>query len=248
MNAHKKSIRLSIPEVKKSYTRKKNPSRGNVDRAALSELLTYSDTLPHFNQHDPIILNLTRKYAAGQYDPLLAPKLWKYWFDSVAQAYVKEYGGIWHEMFSVPTREAAAKMYADQIYPRIMAGEFDSWLGGIHAKRMRALRGGAKKNPRQRAAPFERPLKGAKVKRFRKAFKASRVLAPWGFVIVARKGKGTRLYYDAAAVPKKMTDVSTMATFYRTSAEAQKVGMKLLSSFPSLRKYRVTVEPYRPKK
>jgi hypothetical protein len=56
----------------------------------------------------PIIKNLQKKIAKGTYDPKKALILWKHLADSGAISYAKEFGGVYHEMFSVADRKAAA--------------------------------------------------------------------------------------------------------------------------------------------
>lgn len=62
---------------------------------------------------EPILKNLKRKIKSGKYDPALALKLWKYAADDAAQRYAKEFGGVWHSMFSVAARKETAKELAE---------------------------------------------------------------------------------------------------------------------------------------
>lgn len=91
------------------------------DKAAAHELALYTtnDRQLFQQQAIPIISNLNRKIAKGIYNETLALKLWGYLAQSGAQKYAKEFGGTWHQLFSVPTRKEAAKEiakhYADHL-------------------------------------------------------------------------------------------------------------------------------------
>jgi len=64
-------------------------------------------------QTTPIIVYLKKKIKKGTYDPQKALILWKHLADSGAKSYVKEFGGVWHEMFSVADRKETAKELAE---------------------------------------------------------------------------------------------------------------------------------------
>ncbi|MGE0294711.1 MAG: hypothetical protein AB7P97_20360 [Hyphomonadaceae bacterium] len=139
-----KSIRTNPRRVKTS----------GEDRGAAQELELYAENSEQLvrSQRDPIILNLLRKYAAGTVDWLKSRKLWEYWMESAAQAYVKEFGGgQWFNVFTPETRRYAALQLASRYERAIKNGEYDYLIeakGGIHAKRLAALRAGTKSNPR----------------------------------------------------------------------------------------------------
>jgi hypothetical protein len=68
-----------------------------------------------------IVHSLQRKIKAGKYDPALAPKLWKYWYDAGSKEYKKEFGYA----FDVSARKEAAEYEAAFIYDEIMLGNYD---------------------------------------------------------------------------------------------------------------------------
>ena len=68
-----------------------------------------NDQQLHRSSHQPIVKNLSRKHAKGQYDHEKATKLWKYHADRAAKSYEKQHGG----KFSVADRKAAASHFAD---------------------------------------------------------------------------------------------------------------------------------------
>lgn len=128
--------------------RRKNPSRGNVDFPAATELHHYAvnDSDLYRQQITPIILNLARKIKKGVYDEKLALKLWRYAADSAAKHYTFEHGdrspGAYSKyqqkgygIFNVPTREETAKS---------MAAWYEEELNDAVAKL------GGKKNPHKR--------------------------------------------------------------------------------------------------
>jgi hypothetical protein len=88
------------------------------------ELVLHADNDEHLykSSHIPIVKNLQKKMAKGQYDQQKARKLWGYHSDRAAQSYHKEHGSHdskWHEMFDVPTRKEAAhhfeSMHREQV-------------------------------------------------------------------------------------------------------------------------------------
>ena len=82
-----------------------------ADHQAARELQLYADnTFELYRQKQDIEANLERRVKRGTYDSKKAPKLWRYWMDSAAKRYHKEFGsgGAWGDMFNVPTREVAA--------------------------------------------------------------------------------------------------------------------------------------------
>jgi hypothetical protein len=86
---------------------------GTVNHPAAHELHLFIDNDGDLyrQQYQPILKNLVTKQAKGVYDKDKAIKLWLYLVESGAKKYVKEYGGVWNVMFSVPTRrEVAAKL------------------------------------------------------------------------------------------------------------------------------------------
>ena len=90
------------------------------------ELELYAEnTAELYPQFQSIIKNLQRKIAKGRYDPKLAPKLWRYWYDAAAKRYKAEFGSTdWS--FPVAVRQAAAETKAAEEYEAILAGEYDA--------------------------------------------------------------------------------------------------------------------------
>ena len=77
------------------------------------ELVLHGDNTEHLykTSHQPIIKNLAKKKAKGNYDEAKARKLWNYHADRAAQSYHKEYGSPhhpWHKMFEPSHRKEAA--------------------------------------------------------------------------------------------------------------------------------------------
>jgi hypothetical protein len=97
----------------------------SVDQQALNELELYMENESSLhNQKKSIILNILRKKKGGRYDHNLAPKLWAYWVESGAKAYVREFGGDMKTVFPKPLRDQLAKSLADEYNKKIDAGEY----------------------------------------------------------------------------------------------------------------------------
>lgn len=62
----------------------------------------------------PIWKNMTRKMAAGTFDPDLAVKGFMYAADSGAKSYSREFGGVWHKNFPKDVRRMAASMLLEE--------------------------------------------------------------------------------------------------------------------------------------
>jgi len=82
------------------------------------ELVLHADNDEHLykSSHMPIVKNLQKKMAKGEYDQEKARKLWGYHSDRAAQSYHKEHGdksSKWHEMFDTGTRKEAAHHFED---------------------------------------------------------------------------------------------------------------------------------------
>ncbi len=75
------------------------------------ELVLFADNdEPLYRQSfQPIVANLKKKVAKGTYLPGAATKLWRYHADRAAQKYAKEFGGVWHKIFSTRDRQEAAE-------------------------------------------------------------------------------------------------------------------------------------------
>ena len=70
-----------------------------------------------YGQFKSIIANLTRRIDKGTYDPALAPKLWRYWYDEAARRYKREFG----YQFPPAVRQAAAEARAIEEFDKITA-------------------------------------------------------------------------------------------------------------------------------
>ena len=90
--------------------RRRSHLRGQTEVAELTLFIENDGQLYH-SQTQPIIKNLQRKYKKGVYDPTKAEKLWMYLVESGAKKYAKDEagGGVWHKMFSMADRKAAAR-------------------------------------------------------------------------------------------------------------------------------------------
>lgn len=96
--------------------RRRNP--GSVDHPASNELELFivNDGDLYRQSVQPIVKNLAKKVAKGQYDKDLAIKAWGYAADWGAQKYTKEYGGSGngtYGSFNKPTRMDVAKSLED---------------------------------------------------------------------------------------------------------------------------------------
>lgn len=100
----KKEARLKrkLETFQKQFAREKD----TVDRPAVRELILFeeNDQALQNQQGDPIIKNLIKKKEKGTYNTLAATILYKYYADTIAAKYSKEFGGT----FSPATRRAIA--------------------------------------------------------------------------------------------------------------------------------------------
>jgi hypothetical protein len=104
------------------------PRANRVDKTAADELelYMYNDSRL-YPQHQSIVANIQRRLKNGTYNQALAPKLWQYWVDAGAKAYVKEFGSSGarvDSMFDAPTRRYLAKEIADEEIKKIRGGEY----------------------------------------------------------------------------------------------------------------------------
>lgn len=67
----------------------------------------------------PMINNLQKKLAKGQYDHNMAPKMWLYLVDEGAKKYVRDFGGNLQMMFPKKDRMVLAKDLADYYWDEI---------------------------------------------------------------------------------------------------------------------------------
>ena len=104
-----------IAEEMAKKSGKKSYDEPDYDKmsADAKELALHADNDPHLyrSSHIPIVKNLQKKMAKGEYEQEKARKLWGYHADRAAQSYHKEYGTPshpWHKMFPTETRREAA--------------------------------------------------------------------------------------------------------------------------------------------
>lgn len=86
----------------------------------------------HSQSHQPIMKNLAKRHANGDYDSDKATKLWGYHADRAAMSCCKEHGGgkqVWHKMFSTADRKQAAahweQHHRDSLHESINENEED---------------------------------------------------------------------------------------------------------------------------
>lgn len=66
-----------------------------------------------YNRSVFVIESLQKKIKAGKYDADKALIAWGYVAEAAAKKYAKEFGGVWHSVFSVADRKLAAKEIAE---------------------------------------------------------------------------------------------------------------------------------------
>lgn len=106
-----------------------NPARdGEVDQHAANDLyLTIeSDSDLYRQQGLPILKNLATKKARGIYNHDLAIKLYMYLVENGAKKYAKDFGGVWHDIFNIPTRREVAKMFVDRFEAEYELGDYSN--------------------------------------------------------------------------------------------------------------------------
>ena len=88
------------------------------DEAAAHELALFAmNSSELYRQRAvPIVKALKRKVADGSYDAALAVKAWRHMADHAAKVYVRQWGGV----FSVATREAAARELRDHYEEEVL--------------------------------------------------------------------------------------------------------------------------------
>lgn len=98
----------------------------HINEHAANDLDLYAENTRELHgQFNSIIANIKRKIRTGRYSPILAPKLWMYWYDAAAARYVKEFGGGVREKFPKALREHLAAERARDEYKKIKNGEYD---------------------------------------------------------------------------------------------------------------------------
>ena len=95
-----------------------------IDQHAVEELDLYAENESALHpQYKSIIANIKRKLKSGKYSPVLAPKLWMYWYDAAAKRYCKEMGCDVRLTFPKAVREQCAAERATHEYEAIKRGE-----------------------------------------------------------------------------------------------------------------------------
>lgn len=107
--------------------------REPADQIAARELKIYIDNDGDLyrQQTTSILKNLITKKARGVYDREKAVKLFMYLTESGAKKYAREFGSrdaVWHEMFTKPTREAAAREMVEEFEEEARLGNYDLLL------------------------------------------------------------------------------------------------------------------------
>jgi len=128
-----------IPWNDKKHAGKNAPTAKKHDPEGARDLVltTENDGDLHQQQHEPIRDNLARKMAAGKYDHAQATKL----FTHLTTASSKKMSGG-APAHDVPTRQAAAKVMADQFHDEAMSGEHDDRVPKKHkGKSLKELHG-----------------------------------------------------------------------------------------------------------
>ncbi len=95
-----------------SGSRRRSSLRGHAEESELKLYIDNDSGLYH-QQTQPIIKNLQKKLAKGVFDKSKSEKLWMYLVENGAKKYAKEFGGVWHKMFSMADRKAVARALAE---------------------------------------------------------------------------------------------------------------------------------------
>ncbi len=131
----------------------------DTDEAAAQELKLYTENEGSLhNQQEAIVKNLVTKMAQGKYDHELAVQAFMYFAESGAKKYAKDFGGVWHQMFPVPVRQAAATKWRDEFEDQAKDGEFDHLLPKKYQKPAPA-----KKAPRTKGIGGDSAYDGAEL-------------------------------------------------------------------------------------
>jgi hypothetical protein len=101
-----------------------------IDEHAATELKLYIDNDGDLyrRQTTPSLKSLATKKARGEYKHDLAVKLFGYLVEAGAKKYAKEFGGVWHQMFDVPTRRAVAAELTRDFEAEWKAGQYRGLL------------------------------------------------------------------------------------------------------------------------
>lgn len=101
-----------------------------IDEHAATELKLYIDNDGDLYRQmtTSILKNLATKKARGDYDSSKATKAFAYLVEAGAKKYAKEFGGTWHQMFSVPTRMQVSKEMRDDFESEWKDGSYRNLL------------------------------------------------------------------------------------------------------------------------
>ena len=111
-----------------------------TDTHAATELKLFidNDAQLYRAQHVSIQKNLATKKVRSLYKHDLAVKLFGYLVESGAKKYAKEFGGTWHQLFSVPTRKAVAEELTKGFEGEYALGNYDYLLPKKYQKQEKA--------------------------------------------------------------------------------------------------------------
>lgn len=76
-----------------------------------------------YKQAQKVMESLRKKIKADKYDTEKALILWQHHAEAGAKAYAKEFGGVWHNLFSVADRKEAAKEIAEHYQSELFADQ-----------------------------------------------------------------------------------------------------------------------------
>ncbi len=101
-----------------------------IDQHAATELELFIDNDGdlHRQMTTPIHKNLITKKARGEYKHDLAVKAFGHLMDAGAKRYAKEFGGVWHQMFSPATRREVAERFTRSFETEADLGNYDRLL------------------------------------------------------------------------------------------------------------------------
>lgn len=91
-------------------------------------LFVDNDSQLYRQQTLSIFKNLATKKARGEYTHAGAVKLFGYLAEAGAKKFAKEAGGVWNQLFSVPTRREASEQWAQEFETEYALGNYDHLL------------------------------------------------------------------------------------------------------------------------
>ena len=91
-------------------------------------------------QRRSIVENLLKKKNSGKYDSAKSVKLWGYLAESGAKKYAKDFGGTWHDVFSVSDRKQVSRELRDDFESGYREGEFDDLQRKLETKAQKKAR------------------------------------------------------------------------------------------------------------